>query len=385
MKPRNRVLTTLEHKEPDKIPLDLGSTKVTGIVKTAYINLLNYLEKDLGKVEPIKFFDATQQLVQMKEDILNQLKVDIRGLMPNVVRKNPHIEDYKDFQLFTDEWGMSYKMPKKKGHYFDLIKSPLSGNIKEEDIDNFSWPDPTEPHLLKGLKDQAEKFYNDGYAVILESLGAGIFEMSCRIRGYEEFYSDLVINPNLACKLMDKFLELKIRFYEVASEQVGKYVQFVREGDDIAGQNNLLISPNTYRKYVKPRHKKLFEAQRKNFPDPFYVFFHSDGAIYCLIPDFIEIGVDILNPVQTNAREMNIERLKKDFGNEMVFWGAGVNTQQTLPRANPEKVKREVRERIQTLAPGGGFIFCTVHNIQDDVPPENIMAMWETLQELRDY
>jgi len=385
MNSRQRVLRTLEHREPDKIPFDLGSTKVTGITKTAYINLLNYLGKDLRKVEPIEFFDATQQLVQVKEDILEQLKVDIRGLMPNVVRKNPHIENHKDYFAFTDEWGMSYKMPKRKGHYFDLVKSSLSGNITEKDIDKFPWPDPADPHLLEGLKEKAKKFYEDGYAVILESLGAGIFEMSCRIRGYEEFYSDLMINPNLACKLMDKFLELKIRFYETASEQIGEYVQFVREGDDIAGQNSLLISPDIYRKYVKPRHKELFEAQRKIFPDPFYVFFHSDGAIYDLIPDFIEIGVDVLNPVQTNIKGMNIKRLKKNFGNEIVFWGAGVNTQQTLPRANPEKVKREVRERIQILAPGGGFIFCTIHNIQDDVPPENIVAMWETFQELRDY
>lgn len=384
-KSRDRVLTSLEHEEPDKIPFDLASTKVTGITKNAYINLLTYLGKDLREVKSIKFFDVTQQLVEVKEGILNQLGVDIRGLMPNVVRKNPHIEDHKNFQLFTDEWGMTYKMPKKKGYYFDLIKSPLSGDIKEKDIDDFPWPDPTDPHLLQGLKSRAEKFYNDGYAVILESLGAGIFEMSCRIRGYEEFFSDLIINPKLACKLMDKFLELKIQFYEVASQQVGKYVQFVREGDDVAGQDSLLISPDIYRKYVKPRHKELFEAQRKIFPDPFYVFFHSDGAVYGLISDFIEIGVDILNPVQTNVRGMDIKRLKKIFGNEIVFWGAGINTQETLPKANPDKVKQEVRERIEILAPGGGFIFNTVHNIQDDVPPENIMAMWETLQELGDY
>jgi len=385
MNSRQRVLKTLEHKEPDKIPFDLGSTKVTGITKNAYMNLLSYLGKDVQKGESIKFFDVTQQLVQVEEDILEQLKVDTRGLMPNVVRKNPHIEDHKDFFSFTDEWGMTYKMPKKKAHYFDLIKSPLSGDITEKDIDNFLWPDPANPHLLEGLEERAKKFYEDGYAIILESLGAGIFEMSCRIRGYEEFYSDLMINPKLACKLMDKFLELKIHFYEVASECVGKYVQFVREGDDVAGQSGLLISPSAYRKYVKPRHKELFKAQRKAFSDPFYIFFHSDGAICDLIPDFIEIGVDVLNPLQTNVKGMDIKKLKRDFGNEIVFWGGGVNTQETLPKTKPDKVKREVRERIEVLAPGGGFIFGAVHNIQDDVPPENIMAMWATLHEIRNY
>jgi len=381
MNSRQRVLRTLEHKEPDEIPFDLGSTKVTGITKNAYVNLLSYLGKDLGRDEPIEFFDVTQQLVEVREDILEQLKVDIRGLMPNVVRKNPHIEDHGDFLSFTDEWGMTYRMPKEKGHYFDLVKSPLSGNITQRDINNFPWPDPTDSHLLEGLEEKAKSFYEKGYAVILESFGAGIFEMSCRIRGYEDFYSDLALNPKLACKIMDKFLELKICFYEVASERLGQYVQFVREGDDIAGQSGLLISPDIYRGYLKPRHKKLFEAQRKFFPEPLYIFFHSDGAIYDLIPDFIEIGVDILNPVQTNVKGMDIQRLKKEFGKELTFWGAGVNTQETLPKASPERVKQEVKERIEVLAPGGGFIFSAVHNIQDDVPPENIMAMWEALQE----
>jgi len=382
MNSRERILTTLKHKEPDRIPFDLGSTKVTGITKNAYINLVNFLGE---KANELEFFDVIQQLVVVKENILKRLKVDTRGLMPNVVRKNPTIKNYPDFKLFTDEWGISWKMPKEKGFYFDLIKSPLSGDITEKDIDNFPWPDPTNPHLLDGLKEKVKEFYQNGYAIILESFGAGIFEMSCRIRGYEQFYSDLAINPNLACKLMDKFLELKIQFYKMASKELGNYIQFIREGDDIAGQKSLLISPKMYLKYIKPRHKELFNAQKKIFPEPFYTFFHSDGAIYELIPDFIEIGIDILNPVQISGEGINLEKIKKEFGKELTFWGGGIDTQQTLPKAKPEEVKKEVKQRIESLASGGGFIFNTIHNIQDDVPPENIMAMWKALQEWGHY
>ncbi|MCK4416843.1 MAG: hypothetical protein KAV99_01590 [Candidatus Latescibacteria bacterium] len=382
MNSRERVLKALEHKEPDRIPLDLGSSNVTGITKKTYINLARYLGEEIKEV---KLFDTVQQLALMDENILNRLEVDTRGLMPNLVRKNPPLKEYQDFELFTDEWGITWKMPKHGGFYFDLAESPLSGDITERDIDNFPWPDAASPNLLSGLEKEAQKFYQQGYAIILESLCAGIFEMGCRIRGYEQFYSDLAINPQLACKLMDKFVELKIEFYKIAAEKLGGYIQFVREGDDVAGQESPLISPEMYRRFIKPRHNELFKAQKEIFPQPFYVFFHSDGAIHDLIPDFIEIGVDVLNPVQTTAKDMNVVKVKKEFGREISFWGGGIDTQGTLPKGSLEEVKKQVKERIEHLAPGGGFIFGAVHNIQDDVPPENILAMWKTFEELREY
>ena len=379
---RERILRTLEHREPDRIPLDLGSSNVTGITRKAYMNLAKYLGEEIKEV---KLFDTLQQLAVMDEKMLSRLEVDTRGLMPDVVRKNPPVREYQDCKLFTDEWGVTWKMPKHGGFYFDLAESPLSGDITERDIDNFPWPNPASPNILNGLQREAERLYQQGYPIILESLCAGIFEMGCRIRGYEQFYSDLVINPKLACKLMDKFVQLKIEFYKIAAEKLGKYIQFVREGDDIAGQDCLLISPEMYRKFLKPRHRELFKAQKEIFPQPFYCFFHSDGAIYDLIPDFIEIGVDVLNPLQNTAKGMDASVLKKEFGREISFWGGGIDTQRTLPKGSPEEIKRQVKERIECLAPGGGFIFGAVHNIQDDVPPENILAMWHTFMELRNY
>ncbi|UCG56295.1 MAG: hypothetical protein JSU70_15675 [Phycisphaerales bacterium] len=381
MIPRERVISAIEHKEPDRIPLDLGSTFVSGITKNAYANLARHLRVELQEMQ---LCDVVQQLAAVDEEILRKLQVDVRGVVPNITRKNPNIQEQHDGYSFIDEWGVTWKMP-KSGLYFDLAECPLSGDISERDIDDLAWPNPTDPALFEGLQRKARDYYERGYAVILENLCAGIFEMCCRMRGTEQFYMDLAINPKLACKLMDKFVELKLQFYTSASQRLRQYVQFIREVDDIAGQEALLISPQMYRGLIKPRHKQLFEAQKNLFPDPFYSFFHSDGAIYDIIPDFIEIGVDILNPVQLTAKGMDAERLKSEYGKDLTFWGGGVDTQNVLPKAGAEEVKRNVRQRIQSLAPGGGFVFASVHNIQDDVPAENILAMIEAFEESRDY
>jgi len=374
MNSRERVLKALEHEEPDRIPLDLGSCFVTGIAKDAYLNLLSHLGKDAGEVE---FYDVVQQLVVMEDDVLRKFDVDVRGLIPNVVRKYPPIEESDNSRSFTDEWGVTWQMP-EGALYFDLVNSPFSGDITEEDIDSFPWPDPADPRLFDGLEEKAREFYDDGYAIILESICAGIFEMSCRSRGTQYFLMDLALNPELACKLMDKFVDIKLRFYEAASEKLGQYIQFIREGDDVAGQDSLIISADMYRRFLKPRHERLFKAQKELFPEPFYIFFHSDGQVYDLLPDFIEIGMDILNPVQITGK--NLSAIKAEFGGELSFWGGGCDTQKVLPFGTPEEVAMDVRERIEALSRDGGFIFCTIHNIQADVPPENIIAMYEALK-----
>ncbi len=376
-----RVLKTVSHQQPDRIPFDLGSTVVTGITKNAYINFVRYLGHEPGHIE---LYDTAQQLPAVEEEILEELDVDIRGLIPNFVRKNPSIEDRGDYLWFSDEWSVEWEMP-RTGLYFDPVKSPLSGQINKKDIDNFAWPNPTAAGLFEGLEEKALRYHRAGYAVILENLCAGIFEMSCRVRGTEQFLMDLALKPNLACKLLDKFTELKIKFYEAAAQRLGQYIQFIRESDDIAGQEALLMSPQMYREFIKPRHKQLFEAQKRLFAPPFYVWLHSDGAIFDIIPDFIEIGLDVLNPVQLTAKGMDAKKLKAEYGKDLTFWGGGVNTQSVLPRGTPDEIKENVRERISQMAPGGGFVFGAVHNIQDDVPPENIIACLEAFRQLRDY
>lgn len=379
MNSRDRVLTSLNHQNPDKIPLDLGSSYVTGISKVAYLNLMHYLKKDIGEIE---FSDTLQQLVIPKEELLVELGVDIRGLIPNIVRKKPNIQESGKSKYFTDEWGVTWEMP-EGSLYFSLVKSPLSGNIDMDDIDNFPWPDTGNIKLIEGLEEKAKKFYDDGYAVILESVCAGIFEMSCRMRGTQDFLIDLAINPDLACKIMDKFVELKIRFYEMVAKYLGGYIQFIREGDDIAGQESLMVSINMYRNLIKPRHEKIFKYQKDIFPQPFFIFFHSDGYIYELLPDFIDTGIDILNPVQITGK--NLKDIKSEFGRYISFWGGGCDTQKVLPFGTVEDVKIDVKNRIEQLSPGGGFVFCPIHNIQADVRPENIIAMYDTYRSLSEH
>ena len=176
-----------------------------------------------------------------------------------------------------------------------------------------------------------------------------------------------------------------MKYWEHALKLVGQNVMIVSEADDLASQNRLLIAPEIYRKLIKPRHARLFSFIKKQAAVPVKIFYHSCGAVSPLLPDLIESGIDILNPVQVSARDMNTRELKRQFGRDLTFYGGGIDTQRVLPRGTPGEVRDEVRRRIDDLAPGGGFIFAAVHNIQADVPPENILAMREALQEYGVY
>ncbi len=373
-----RVIRTCRHQQADRIPLDLGSSFTTGITRNACQRLC----KHFGHDQELELYDVIQQLAVVPDSVLEQLGVDVRGLVPNVVRKAPSINDLGSHQAFEDEWGITWTRP-QGSLYFSAGDSKLSGSIQTEDIEAFPWPDPTSPALFTGLKEQAQTWHEQGYAIILESFFAGVFEMAGRIRGVEQFYMDLALDPDLALSLMDKLVELKLQFYQAAAEHLGPYIQFIREGDDIAGQESLLISPQMYHDFLKPRHRSIIEAQRTCFPQPFFVWFHSCGGIYDLLPDFIEAGVDVINPLQLTARGMDAQKIKRQYGRDLSFWGGGVNTQEILPRGTVEEVKADVAARIQALGHDGGYVFGTVHNIQDDVPLENILAMLEVYDEMK--
>jgi uroporphyrinogen decarboxylase len=203
------------------------------------------------------------------------------------------------------------------------------------------------------------------------------------MRGFENYFSDFANNEKLLTSLMEKVMMLKMEYWDKALAEVGDYADAVGEADDFAGQYRMLISPGMYRRIVKPLHKRLFDFIHARTKAK--IFFHSCGAIRPVIGDLIEVGVDILNPVQVSATGMDSAELKKEFGKDIVFWGGGVDTQRVLGDGTPQQVRDDVRRRIEDLAPGGGFVFATVHNIQGNVPPENIMAMWETLQEYGIY
>lgn len=366
--PRERLKTALSHKEPDRVPVDLGGV-VTGIARVAYERLLEYLGVEKRKGERV--FDRIQQLVRPEERILNLLHVDTRYVYmpaPQEVRGRELLKG-----LWEDEWGVRRK---RAAYYYDMVESPFS-ETSLDDLTKASWPDPHLPARFEGLEEEVRRIYEKtDYPVIINAIGS-IFEFSWYLRGYENFMADLLTNPRFSCVLMDKMLEFQMALFEEVLERTGDYVDVVLCGDDIATQKGPTISPELYRKYVKARQRKLYDMIKRRTNAK--LFYHSCGSVSAFIPDLIEIGIDVLNPVQVSAEGMNTKRLKKEFGKEITFWG-GIDTQRVLPYGSPGDVEGEVKRRLNDLAPGGGYVLGAVHNIQPDVPPENVVALFEAAQ-----
>jgi uroporphyrinogen decarboxylase len=382
MTSRERIFASLNHDEPDRIPLDLASTQVTGISKIAYENLLKYL----GLIDlNITICDAIQQICIPSEEILYKFDVDTRGLWPITSHIKFIDEDDGKYLSHFDEWGLGYRRLKEGAFWYDLFSSPMKGKpLSPELISSHKWPKGAMLERFEGLRDQAIKFREAGYAVILKSICAGNLEMAIRLRGMEDALTDLLIDPVCASALLDAVLQVKIEYWDKALDVLGDVVDVVAEADDFGSQESQLISPEMFRTVIKPAQEQLISFLKKKKPDV-YVFFHSCGNVRDLLPDFIEMGIDIINPVHITAQGMDPVQLKKDFGEDIVFWGGGVDTQNTLPRGTPDQVRDEVKRNIDILAPGGGFVFNTIHNIQADVPPENIVAIYETLLEFGRY
>lgn len=382
MTSRERVLLALHHREPDRVPFDLGSTPVTGIHHLAYRRLREAL--GLPPREPV-IWHLMQQLAWVEDDVHEALQTDAKGTRPKAPSSwRLQMDEDQEFLYYTDEWGIVRRKPKEKGYYFDLHCSPLSQAETPRDIQGYPFPDPVEEGRFEGLKEFVEKVRAEGRACVLGGISAGMLEMGLWLRGFENFFCDLHANRPLAEALCDRVLELKMRYWEKALALLGDKVDVVQEGDDYGGQKGLLISPQLWREVFKPRLAQLFRHIKHCAPHVF-ILFHSCGSIYEIIPDLIEAGVDILNPIQVAAAHMDTRRLKREFGDSLSFWGGGVDTQRVLPRGTPQEVREEVRRRVEDLAPGGGFVFNTVHNIQADVPAENILAMVEALREFGVY
>ena len=383
MNSRERILTALDHREPDRVPFDLGSCQVTGIHVVAYQKLRKAL--GLPAVE-VQYCDAIQQLASIDDDVATRMNIDTRGLYP----LNSHNwkiveEDDGDYWAYHDEWGITHHRPKDDGLYYSVVKVPLPhSELTVADIDNHQWPEVAHPDRLAGLRDLARQYRDAGYAVVLKDAFAGIFEFAQRIVGMENLLVMMITNEKAACALFDRLLQLKLDYWQTALAELGDLVDVVNYADDYGTQTSQLISPEMFRRLIKPRLKVLFETLSQSAPHA-KRFFHSDGNVRPLIPDFLEIGVDILNPIHIRAQDMAPAGLKRDYGRDLVFWGGGVDTQGILPRGTPQEVKNDVRRNIEALAPGGGYVFNTIHNIQADVPPENLIAMWEALQEYGVY
>jgi uroporphyrinogen decarboxylase len=372
---RTRVIQALSHQEPDRVPIDLGATIVSSIVKQSYIELKQFLHLPM---ERIQMLDYVQQLPYLDDQLLKRFGVDFRMVqLPSATSLGVEIFEEGEYYAFIDRWGAKLHMPKHGGFYFDWVEFPIKAPSMSA-LDHYPWPEPDSRQVNHQLGLQAKTLYETTeYALVGSAvIGGGIFEQPARVMGLESFLMALVTEPAFADRLMGTITDIYIESCSRYLEQVGPYIQVFTFWDDLAGQNGWLINPEVYRKLIKPKQKRLVEAIKQKTSAK--LFYHSCGATRGLIPDLIEIGFDILNPVQVSARGMDTKALKHDFGKDIVFWGGGVDTQHVLPFGSPQEVANEVKRRMDDLAPGGGFVFAAVHNIQAQVPPQNIVAAFDT-------
>jgi uroporphyrinogen decarboxylase len=385
MEGRDRILAAISHKEPDHVPYDLAGTTVTAITRNAYVRAMQSrgLSVETGNDE----VDPIQQIVTPTEENLQILKADARRIGAHRIFNYRHEKRQRGNLIeVTDFYGCDWQYDPEKDLYFNQVSYPLrnydllSGSLHH--LARISWNDYI-PVLRRTLDEQINQVHD--FCGIADRNTAGLTENSLRIRGYDNWFMDTVMDPAGVEALLEIILEDKIRYWDGVIDwaiETGNQhkIQVVSECDDLGSQSSTILDPLLLRQMVIPRFRTLFSHIKKRLPHA-RIFMHSCGAIRDLIPDLIDAGMDILNPVQFTAQGMDLAGLKKDFGDTITFWGGGVDTQSTLNHGTPEQVKDEVKKIIDILAPGGGFVFAPVHNIQDDVPAENFWAMWDALQE----
>jgi len=361
---RERVLRSLNHQVPDRIPLDLGTTNCTTMTRKAYENLKKYVGID----KETHFMMENFQVVFIDEEVLRILNIDTRGIHPQPVFQKTMIDE----QTYQNEFGITFRMP-ENGLYYDMINHPLAGKSLEE-LKDYPWPDPEKSMNLDRLQAKAEKMSREGnYCLVGDMIDTGIFEPCWYLRGFENFLMDLVINPDFATALMEGMYHYQLQRYSLFLKEVGEFLDVIFVGDDLATAENVIMSPHTYRSLIKPYHKEYFKNLKKLAPHA-KLLYHSCGSVVNFIPDLIEVGVDILNPVQVSAQGMDTAMLKEKFGKGISFWGA-IDTTQVLPNGTTDDVKKEVQKRIKELGPDG-YVLTAVHDVQPDVPPENIVTMY---------
>ncbi len=370
---RERLLKTLSHEEPDRVPLDLGGTNVTSYHVEVGKKLREHFGLPGGEEELCSY---KMQTAIPDDKILTALDVDTRIL--NLKTSEP-LERIGE-GTFKDEWGIVFKGD-SEGRYLNFASHPIE-NPTIEDLDRYAWPDPSAGRRVEGLAERARD-YGGEYALVLEGTRETVFGLASWLRGLDRFYMDLVMHRDFVEALLDRLVDFWKRCMDFVHGVIGEYVDVVKVADDLGTQRGLLISPQTYREIVKPRQAELYRYIRELFGCR--LLLHCDGAVREIIPDFIEMGVDALNPVQPGVEGMDPADLKAGFGDDLVFWGGGVDTQSTLSFGSPDEVREEVLRRVEAFKPGGGYVFSQVHNIQPEVPLENILAMFEAYREAAPY
>ena len=414
MTSRERILAALNHQETDRVPIDLGATNATGISAVVY----RKLKEKLGiKTGDIRVFDIMQQLAVVEAEVLDALGADcvmlrklatsmgipVKGYKPGKLSDgtdcmqadtyNPTLDDRGDLVFYKltdgsdrlhpyllngsihDEGKVVAKRP--VGYEaFARVYHPLKGVDTIDDLDRFGFPQ-MERDELDFVEQEAKRLYTETDKALVGIFQGNVFELGQLYWGYQTFFENLLIEPELIHHFFERRTEAFLRDLEKYLAAVGPYIQIINFCEDLGTQTGLLISPQTYREMIKPYHARMFSYIKTNYPQ-IKIFFHSCGAIFELIPDFIEIGVDILNPVQITAEGMDPVRLKREFGKHLIFWGGGVDTQNTLCNGSVPEVKKMAKEMLDIFTPGGGYVFSQVHNIEANVPAENVEAAFLT-------
>ena len=399
MTPRERILATIAHHEPDRVPIDLGATPSSGISAIAYGRLARHLGIFNSRT---RVYDIVQQLAQPEDEILNRFQVDVVDLGRTF---NTCDTDWYDVQLFDgsaaqyprwfhpvatpdggfkvfDGEGTEIAIQLKDMNFYDQSCFPwlddypanlnglraAMGKIHWAALAHSPWDNAGRPDFWQRLREHALALRQSTDRAIMLVLGCNLFEWGTFLRRIDNFLMDLIAEPENVERLLDGLMEVHLQTLDRACQAVGDIVDICR-----------FVAPDLYRKFFKPRHAQLCAYVHRH--STMKTFLHSCGSIYSLMPDLIEAGFDVINPVQTACYQMEPERLKSEFGGDITFWGGGADTRHVLNRGTPQQVKDDVKRRLDILAPGGGFVFNTIHNILPDVSPENIVAMYEAVEE----
>lgn len=375
MTSKERLLTALNHQVPDRVPIDLGGFQ-TGIHRKAYENLLRHF----GIKDDIKILDCVQQLAVPCEQLLERFHVDIRYIWPSPpagfdasIKQN--LRSGKLWHDFTDEFGVVWSMPDDQKLYMDISHHPLADVTVEKPRD-MPFPNGLDETRFASVRQKALQIRNKTPYAISTTIGGSMYEYSWYQRGLERWFMDMIENPDFCEVLLDKMLAFWKDYYVGYMGEVGDLVDVVQIGDDIAGQYGPMFSPVFYRGVIKPRLAELITHIKTLTKAK--IWYHTCGGCTELVPDLIECGIDILNPIQISAKDMDPKMLKEKFGSKVVLWGGACDTQHFLPFASPQEVAEHVRRNLEIFKPGGGYVFNNVHNIQADVPVENIVAMFDT-------
>jgi uroporphyrinogen decarboxylase len=410
MNSRERILAAINHKQPDRIPVDLGATPSSGISVIAYQNLINYL--GLGYLKN-HVYDVIQEVTQPEIELLDLFKVDVLdiGRFFNSSENYWHkLELMKGYPAFYPKWFNPVKQPDgswlgagQSGEYigkmpfeatfFDQLIFPYVNSYPDnfnnisQDMSRVIWGGfgfppydrMNEKDFWKMLRETIIEERSKTDKALLIGVGCNLFEWGTFLRRIDNFLMDLYMEPENVHRLLEKLLEMHMDFLSKICTAIGDVVDIIKFGDDLGTNTGPFMPCEIYNEFFKPRHKVMCDYIKAN--SSAHTMLHCCGGIYELIPGLIEAGFEIINPVQINAFGMEPDRLKKEFGSEITFWGGGCNTQSILNSATPQQVKDHVRHNLEIFSPGGGYVFNTVHNILPDVPPENIMAMFEAVAE----